>query len=356
MDAEYHHLSGDHNLSRPPFPLNVSGVEVNVEAGSGSCQGLDCYPDSAFHAITAVTTILAVFGFLGNALTVLAILTSSLRQNLNSILIGHLSFADVLYTSLVLPLQAVAFHHRQWVLPDWVCVVAAAVRIWLIGVIMMLLSVIALYRFLNIVHPQVYTRLSQRNSFLPIVIVCWIFSAFFSTMPILGVWGSFSFEPLILQCTFTSEVADKSHKVVSITLGYVIPCVFICFCYARIGCVVARTRRRATRNSIYRKQKNQRDSLRLTGMMLLIFVGFFLGTTPYFIINIVDPRETLPMAHIWAPCATWLLYSLNPVIYTLMDNNFLRAYKQLVCCLLCSEGDTTRRSFRSRQPQGSSLK
>ena len=83
--------------------------------------------------------------------------------------------------------------------------------------------------------------------------------------------------------------------------------------------------------------KAQRTSLRLTAMMLLIFVSFFVGTTPYFITNLVDPRQTQPMAHIWVPCAAWLLYSINPVIYTVMDRNFRKSYKQLLFLLLCKE-------------------
>ena len=111
-----------------------------------------------------------------------------------------------------------------------------------------------------------------------------------------------------------------------------------------------RSRQRALRGSVYGRKKSQRGSLRLTAMMLFIFVGFFVGTTPYFITNVADPRQTLPMAHIWGPCAAWLLYGLNPVIYTVMDKNFLQAYKQLVCCLLCKEGDSTRHgSLRSKQ-------
>ena len=72
-------------------------------------------------------------------------------------------------------------------------------------------------------------------------------------------------------------------------------------------------------------------------MMLLIFVSFFVGTTPYFITNLVDPRLTQPMAHIWVPCTAWLLYSINPVIYTVMDRNFRKSYKQLLFRLLYKE-------------------
>ncbi|KAL8604363.1 hypothetical protein ACOMHN_028126 [Nucella lapillus] len=321
----------------------VAGVDLNAtrdhhpgESPSSSCQGLDCYPDGVFTAVEAVTVILALGGFLGNGLTVLAILTSSLRSNLNSILIGNLSFACVLYCCLVLPLQAVAYHHRQWVLPEQVCVGEAAVRIWLIGVNMCLLSAIAFYRFLHVVYPQAYPQWSQSKIFYPIVLVCWSLGLFFAVAPMLG-WGSYSFEPLILQCTFTSLHPDKSHKITCVAIGFLIPCVFISVCYARIGCVVYRSRKRALRGSVYSKKKSQRGSLRLTAMMLLIFLGFFVGTTPYFIVNMVDPRQTRPLAHIWCPCAAWLLYGLNPVIYTVMDNNFLQAYQQLVCCLFCKD-------------------
>lgn len=352
MKMEYNHVIA-FNQSMP-----MTGVAVNNGSGeesSPSCTALDCYPDVMFQAVALVTVVLAVSGFVGNALTILAIVTSGLRTNINSILIGNLSFADVLYTCLVLPLQAVAFQQKTWVLPGWVCVLHAAIRIWLIGVNMLQLSIIALYRYLNVVHPQLYPRMAQRPVFLPIIVVCWMFPAVFCATPVLGLWGSFSFESLILQCTFTSQ-AGKSHKIVVITLGYVVPCIFISFCYARIGCVVARTRKRASRGSLYRKQKNQRDSLRLTAMMLLIFLGFFLGTTPYFTINLVDPRQTKTIAHIWAPCAAWVLYSLNPVIYTLMDKNFLLAYKQLVCCLLCTQTDRRLSTGSLRQPQASSFK
>lgn len=322
--------------------LIMAANYVNETVASGAnqstamCADLNCIPDTMLKSVEVVTVVLAIGGFLGNGLTVMAIVISGLRKNINCVLIGHLSFADVLYTCLVLPLQAAAYHHRSWVLPEWVCVVQASIRIWLIGVNMSLLSAIALYRFLNIVYPHIYNRITSSGFLYSIIAVCWLFSAIFSSTPIMGVWGSFSFEGKVLQCTFTSgEGVSKSHKVIVVTLGYVIPCVFICFCYARIGCVVYRTRQRAMCGSIHGKQRIQRYSLRLTAMMLFIFLGFFVCTTPFFAINVADPNQNLPVAHIWAPCAAWLLYCLNPVIYTLMDNNFLLAYKQLVCCLYC---------------------
>lgn len=146
MEYNHHHHHNDDNHSGISSSSSIGIVQETSINASAPCQGLDCYPDGVFTAVEAVTVTLALGGFLGNGLTVLAILTSSLRSNLNSILIGNLSLASVLYCSLVLPLQAVAYHHRQWVLPREVCIGEAAIRIWLIGVNMCLLSAIAFYR------------------------------------------------------------------------------------------------------------------------------------------------------------------------------------------------------------------
>ena len=139
---EYNHLHTDDNHSCISNS-RVQGVRVNH---STFCLPLDAYPSEVFIAVEFVTLFLALGGFLGNGLTVLAILTSSLHTNLNNILIGNLSLAGAMYCSMVLPLQAVAYHHRQWVLPRVICVVVAAVRVWLVGVNMCLLSAIAFYR------------------------------------------------------------------------------------------------------------------------------------------------------------------------------------------------------------------
>ncbi|XP_050413016.1 protein trapped in endoderm-1 [Patella vulgata] len=298
------------------------------------CGEAVCLSNGVLTMMETITIILCIAGIMGNLLTVFAIVTSPLKMNINSILIGNLSSADVLYCAIVLPLQAAAYHFNGWPLSDAMCMLHAAARLWLIGVNMMLLSAIALYRCLHIAHIQSYHRLTTQVPFLSIIALCWIFPLGFVITPLAGIWGSFSFQEMILRCTFTQN-AEKSHKITVITLGYVIPCLFILICYARIGSVAYRTRKRVSRASIYRKQKAQRQSLRLTGMMLCIYCGFLFGTTPYFLTNLFDPKYTQPIAHLFAPFLAWILYCVNPIIYTLMDKNFQNAYKRLLMMEVC---------------------
>lgn len=337
-----------HIRSLGDFHNNMSSYFPPKNLTAQACDGIHCYADGVFRAATILTIVLAVFGAFGNILTVLAIMTSRLRNNINSILICHLSVADVVYCSFVLPLQAMVFYNRAWDLAPVLCELHAALRIWLIGVNMVLLSTIALYRFLHVVHPNVYTIYSQSPWFIGACIMCWALPFIFCFTPLVGWWGEFSFQQRILQCTF-STTSSKSHKVVTITAGYVVPCLFICFCYARIGCVVFTSRTKVSKGSQYRRQRARRESFRLTGMMLLIFVGFLLGTTPFFTINIVDSKLLYPMPHIWTPFLAWVMYSMNPVIYTVMDANFQRAYHRLLLCMIFKPDNVAETSVAERQ-------
>ena len=321
------------NMTESVSNHSTAATESNI-----TCYHAECVSNAVMLSAEWLTIVLGGCGFVGNLLTVLAIMTSRLSCNINSILIGHLSTAQIVYCGAVLPLQALVFHTRGWPLHHSVCIFNSAVRIWLIGVNMMLLSAIALYRFLHIVHPQAYAKISSRGPFVGIIVLCWLFSLFFSLTPVFDLWGSFSFHPTILQCTFTQS-EHKSHKVTTITLGFVIPCIFIVVCYARIGCVAYLSRKRVARTaSQYRKHKSQKDSLRLTAMMLCIFCLFLIGTTPYFAVNILDPNFKRPMAHIWAPFMAWFMYCMNPVVYTIMDQSFQMAFRRLLTCQVCTTG------------------
>ncbi|BFZ08518.1 hypothetical protein BsWGS_11557 [Bradybaena similaris] len=329
---------------------NISPYDTsaNLTTEATPCEGIACFPDVVFETATGITIVLTVFGVVGNVLTVLAILTSRLRQNINSILICNLSIADVIYCTTVLPLQASAFYNRGWVFHDTLCELQGALRIWLIGVNMLLLSGIAFYRFLHVVHPQNQSRYSKPPWFAVVCILCWALPFVVCVCPVAGWWGSVHFEERILQCTFDSTT-DKAYKITTITTGYFVPCTFICVCYARIGCVVYGSRQKTSRGSLYRKQKARRESFRLTGMMALIFFGFLLGTTPFFIINTIDSKLRYPMPHIWAPFLSWTMYGLNPVIYTVMDTNFQRAYHRLLLCQIFKQDSATEVSIQDRK-------
>lgn len=299
---------------------------------SSLCETVDalwwCEQETSLIVLMVIAITFCAIGSFGNLITILAIIFSNLRSNVNCILIGSLSMGGFLYCSVILPLQAVIYFEVQDITSEIFCRVMAGMRYSLVGTILMNLSVIAFYRFLNIVHINLYHKLSTTRSLVIAIALSWIFPLFFTLPPTLSIWGSFSFNKKVLACTFFDNgEASHSNRYVTVTAGFIVPCFFITFCYARIGCVAYGSSKRIGQWST---NATQTKALRLSAMMLCIFAIFFVGTFPYFTVNVYDRNFEQPIHHLWTTVLGWLSYCLNPVVYTVMDRNFRTAYRRFL--------------------------
>jgi hypothetical protein len=298
-------------------------VTMNV---TGECAEWWCDKTETLLALEIIAIILCIIGSLGNIITVLAICFSSLRSNINCILIGSLSFAGFLYCCLILPLQAVIFHRQSHTIPQGFCSAAGGIRYTLVGVIVVHLGIIALYRYLNVVHLAQYQKLSQKRPLTITIAIGWILPCVFTIPPSFQIWGGFTFVPAILACTFEKSI-DQSNRILTVTLGFIVPCIFIIYCYARIGCVAYGSSKRVGQ---WHGNVSQTKALRLSAMMLCIFAVYFIGTFPYFIVNVYDRTFSKPIHHLWTTILGWILYCSNPIVYTVMDHNFRTAYRRFL--------------------------
>jgi hypothetical protein len=311
-------------MSRHTYDEGQHGDDVaNSSIG---CKEWWCDKQPTLITMEAIVIILCFVGSFGNLITVLAIIFSSLRYSVNCILIGSLSFAGFLYCSLILSMQAATFHRNTHTISQEFCSAAGGIRYTLTGVIMVTLAAIALYRFLNVVYINTYRYMSENRQLVITLVICWLLPMVFTIPSSLRVWGAFHFQPSILSCTF-DKTADQSNRVAMVTAGFIVPCLFILFCNARIGCTAYRSFKRMSRWS---GTTPQAKALRLSRMMLCIFLIFFLGTFPYFVLNVMDKAFKYPIHHIWTTMFAWVLYCCNPIVYTLMDPNFRNAYKRFL--------------------------
>ncbi|KAH3847944.1 G-protein coupled receptor moody-like [Dreissena polymorpha] len=305
---------------------NMGQRESIVVNSSIGCKEWWCDKQPSLIAMEAIVIILCFIGCLGNLITVLTIIFSSLRYSVNCILVGSLSFAGFLYCSLILSLQAVIFHRHSTNISQEFCSAAGGIRYTLTGEIMVTLAAIALYRFLNVVYINTYRYMSETRQLVITLVICWLLPMVFTIPPTFRIWGAFHFQPSILSCTFDKS-ADQSNRVVMVTAGFIVPCLFIVYCYVRIGCKAYKSFKRMSR---WGSTTPQARALRLSAMMLCIFVIFFIGTFPYFVVNVMDKEFKYPVHHIWTTMFAWLLYCCNPIVYTLMDTNFRNAYRRFL--------------------------
>ncbi|KAK3088436.1 hypothetical protein FSP39_019173 [Pinctada imbricata] len=332
-------LKSNHSMSASDVIYSLITNKMGNETAT-NCLDWWCDQRSTLLVLKVIVIALCVIGSFGNLITILAIVFSNLRRNVNCILIGSLSLAGFLYCSLILSLQAVIFHRSTARMDGIFCQALGGLRYTLVGVIMVHLSVVAFYRYVNIVHLDLYHKLSSRTPLMVTILISWTLPLPLTLPPAIGKWGAFCYQSAILACTYDSQHVDHSNRYMQVTLGFIVPCIFITFCYARIGCVAYLSSKRI---SNWSSNASQSKALRLSAMMLCIFSIFFLGTFPYFIINVYDKEFRQPVHHLWSTIIAWVSYCLNPVVYTVMDTNFRTAYRRFLT------GDCERNPMRRRE-------
>ncbi|CAC5389713.1 unnamed protein product [Mytilus coruscus] len=305
------------------------------------CMEWWCEEPETLLVLEIIVISLSLIGCAWNIITILAICFSSLRSKIYCVFIGSLSLAGFLYCCVILPLEAVTFHKQYHSVPSLFCNAFGGIRYTLVGVIVIHLGIIALYRYLNVIHMKQYQKLSKTKPLIITVAIGWLLPLVFTMPASFQVWGGFTYVPAILACTFDRD-KEQSNRILTVTLGFIVPCIFIIFCYARIGIRAYGSSKRAKSTSLMK-------ALRRSAMMLCIFAAYFIGTFPYFVVNVYDQSFSKPVHHVWTTFLGWTLYCVNPIVYTVMDFKFRRAYKQLLLCK-CEKNPTRASSFIRKNP------
>lgn len=92
-----------------------------------------------------------------------------------------------------------------------------------------------------------------------------------------------------------------------------------------------RTNNPSTPVPVSQRQRQHREDLRLTRLMLLIFCSFIVCFLPLMIVNVSDDSTNYPILHILSSVLAWMSAVINPIIYALMNRQYRHAYIRLLC-------------------------
>ncbi|XP_049943561.1 G-protein coupled receptor moody-like isoform X3 [Schistocerca serialis cubense] len=100
---------------------------------------------------------------------------------------------------------------------------------------------ITINRYVMIGHPRLYPRLYRRRWLALMVASTWLlgFGALVPTW--LGVWGRFGLDDKVGSCTILHDHNERTPKEFLFIVAFVIPCIVIVVCYARIFYIVRKT-------------------------------------------------------------------------------------------------------------------
>ena len=232
-----------------------------------------------------------------------------------------------------------------------------------------------------IAHHSIYARIYKKYWIVAMIIFCWLFSFGFQLPTLFKVWGKFGYDPKLETCSILRDDNGRSSKTALFVIAFVIPCIIIIICYARIFWVVheseVRMRKHASaQNSIPNNQrtvipmpnkssinayeskdnieeiksgnrlqqtkstrlkdqrdvKQKRNEWRITKMVLAIFLSFLACYLPITITKVVDKDANWPWLHIIGYIMIYLSACINPIIYVIMNKQYRQAYKTILMC------------------------
>lgn len=244
-----------------------------------------------------------------------------------------------------------------------------------------------------IAHHSAYSKIYKNHWIGLMIAFCWLFAYGMQMPTFFKVWGEFGYDDKLGTCSIIPDEYGRSSKTVLFIIAFVIPCIIIVGCYAKIFWVVHQSEKRLRKhankqNSIpnnlrpkvpanssrvsvtsssfgevpsganpfkvkeQKEAKAKRNEWRITKMVLAIFLSFLICYLPITIVKVADKNVQYPGFHMFGYIMLYMSACINPIIYVIMNKQYRQAYKTILLCKVSFVLPFTHRENGSSQPQG----
>nr|CAD7573427.1 unnamed protein product [Timema californicum] len=235
-------------------------------------------------------------------------------RNATAAFIINLSVSDLMFCCFNLPLAASMFWQRAWRHGELLCQLFPLLRYGLVAVSLFTVLAITINRYVMIGHPRMYPKL-YRKKYLGLMVACtWMFGFGALIATWVGVWGRFGLDRCIGSCSILPDDLGRSPKEFLFVVAFLIPCLAIVVCYARIFYIVRKT---ALKSRV------------TTRMIFASFVVCYLPITLTKTFHSTIDNQALNVA---GYLLIYLSTCINPIIYVVMSSEYRQAYKNLLVC------------------------
>ncbi|OWK07944.1 ADRA2A [Cervus elaphus hippelaphus] len=269
--------------------------------------------------LVCLAGLLMLFTVFGNVLVIIAVFTSRALKAPQNLFLVSLASADILVATLVIPFSLANEVMGYWYFGKAWCETYLALDVLFCTSSIVHLCAISLDRYWSITQAIEYNLKRTPRRIKAIIVTVWVISAVISFPPLISIEkkrgrsGQPSAEP---RC----EINNQKWYVISSSIGsFFAPCLIMILVYVRIYQIA----KRRTRN---REKRFTFVLAVVIGVFVVCWFPFFFTYTLTAIGCPVPP--TLFKFFFWfGYCNS----SLNPVIYTIFNHDFRRAFKKILC-------------------------
>lgn len=188
------------------------------------------------------------------------LMCTQFKKKIPCIYLYSLCIADLLFCAVVLPFQGLRFVQGTWRHGPVLCRLIPFIQYGNIGVSLLCIAMITINRYVMITHHGCYARIYKRHWIAIMIAACWLVSYGMQLPTLLGAWGRFGYDARLQTCSIMSDAHGHSSKTTLFITAFVIPCLVIIACYAKIFWVVHKSEQRLKRHA--NKQNSIPNNLR----------------------------------------------------------------------------------------------
>ncbi|XP_071794313.1 histamine H2 receptor-like [Asterias amurensis] len=346
------------------FTTASDDILVTTPMGDGRTFRFEDYTQRAI--IGSLVCFVALSGFVGNVLVILAVVLSKKLQTRTNAFVVNLASAD-LVTCLTAPFAAVAlFSMKGWPMPEVVCTVAAAIGFTSLGCSIMNLAAISINRFVLITRSiGTYHSIYTPKKIATTLVFTWLYPALVCSLPFFGI-GKWGYSDKYKTCTQDTSV--ESSDLFSLLLSaliYPIPLIILFVCYFKIyrhvtghmkkmmgkGIEMADTSNPsgASSTQLHKEPAGSfsKRQVQITKNLFLVVCAFIACLAPFFIALMIPPSDpVIP----WTGAIIIFNSAVNPVIYGVKHPHFKEVFRQMLRCRyhMIPEPSSCLRKMRSK--------
>lgn len=284
--------------------------------------------------------VLCLLGVFGNLLTVVALLKDKkLRQKPTTSFVISLALSDLLFCTINLPLTAVRYFQQRWTLGPVVCRIFPFFFYGNVAASLMSMVAITINRYVLIAYYSNYSKIYSRRNIFIMISAVWIFSFGMIIPPLVDVWGTLGLDEATFSCTI-KELDERSPKKFLFLVAFLLPSLSIIVCYSAIFYKVKSSRQKVEGHSkpglVFKtklinklKMSQTLEDLKITKMMLTIFLFFLICFLPLMVVNVFDNIRQ-PSVHVIASILAWMSAIVNPFIYAFLNQQYQKAFRNLL--------------------------
>lgn len=282
----------------------------------------------------AVYTTVGIISLLSNSMIFLVVGCTQKLRTATYLFLLNLALTDCLIIIIGIPVQIANLAMHGGPVTHGIC---CDIHGWLI--LMTFISsnfnlvLISVHRYTLVVKSHLYKQVFSKYHIIIAIILVWFLSLAVGFPPLFG-WGRYSYDFNRAHCMVDWEYSE-SYVIFLQIVAFPVPLGVMCFCYYKVFKESSTSRKRLQQSSqdISKAYKKKTKEYKLTKMLLLVLICFFMLFLPYAILIFMEGYFHHPPPHAYSFFAMVMAYSnsiCNFWIYAVMSIRFRKALKKVL--------------------------